>query len=442
MSTLLAYGVILFGGILVVANPVGFLVLFGLTASVTDAYGVSMYLSTGIVYFRFVMQILLMITLVISIIKNRVQPVDRAKEITICFLLCFWMAVTLLQRSFFEEMFLFGSICSIFEQLSPIYLMIILLNCKRVSIKKYIKIYIVLQVAFAFMIIYLPLIGVHSLDVFKSINYLPDANKLYDTGVAQISNFLELFTNKYAFNQLAHFHNSNDTGFFGAVGILLGGYSTYHERNVRKRIAWIALVVGSVALWFNSGMKGPIFGLIAGIMLMWYFKRNTTLKTIVKLGIAIVAALLVVEGDVIWQVLMDAVFNLNTFSQSFQSRAINRMNGLNYIAENPLWGSGGTYSGLLEKHIDPHELPLRMSMLFGITGGILTLLAVYVLPVKSFIQKVKSKNVTFFACATLMMIIAVSLTDNYTNIVLFYFLLYISCFDDENYSTIVQGGEN
>ena len=41
-----------------------------------------------------------------------------------------------------------------------------------------------------------------------------------------------------------------------------------------------------------------------------------------------------------------------------------------------------------------------------------------------------------------MMIIAVSLTDNYTNIVLFYFLLYISCFDDENYSTIVQGGEN
>ena len=139
---------------------------------------------------------------------------------------------------------------------------------------------------------------------------------------------------------------------------------------------------------------------------------------------------------------MDALFNLNTFSQSFQSRAINRMNGLNYIAENPLWGSGGTYSGLLEKHIDPHELPLRMSMLFGIAGGILTLLSVYVLPVKSFVQKVKSKNVTFFSCAALMIIIAVSLTDNYTNIVLFYFLLFISCFGDENYSTVVQGEFN
>ena len=208
---------------------------------------------------------------------------------------------------------------------------------------------------------------------------------------------------------------------------------------MRKSIAWIVLVVGSAALWFNSGMKGPIFGLIAGIMLMWYVKRNTTLKTIVKLGIAIVAALLVVEGDAIWQVLMDALFNLNTFSQSFQSRAINRINGLNYIAENPLWGSGGTYSGLLEKHIDPHELPLRMSMLFGIAGGILTLFGVYVLPVKSFIQKTKSKNVTFFACAALMMIIAVSLTDNYTNIVLFYFLLFISCFDGENHSSVVQG---
>lgn len=439
MSTLLAYGVILFGGILVVANPVGFLVLFGLTASVTDAYGVSMYLSTGVVYFRFVMQILLIVTLVISIIKNRIQPVDRVKEIVICFLLCFWMTLTLFQRSFLEEMFLFGSICSIIEQLSPIYLMILLLNCKRISIKKFIKIYIVLQVAFAFLIIYLPLMGFHGLDVFKSINYLPDANKLYDTGVAQISNFLELFTNKYAFNQLAHFHNSNDTGFFGAAGILLGGYSAYYERNVRKRIAWIALVVCSVALWFNSGMKGPIFGLIAGIMLMWYVKRNTTMKTIVKFGIAIVVVLLVVEGDTIWQILMETLFNLNTFSQSFQSRAINRINGLNYITENPLWGSGGTYSGLLEKHIDPHELPLRMSMLFGIAGGILTLLGVYALPVKSFIQKIKSKNVTFFACATLMMIIAVSLTNNYTNIVLFYFLLFISCFDDENYSTVVQG---
>lgn len=126
------------------------------------------------------------------------------------------------QKSFSTEMFYIGTLNVWIEQMSPIYLIILMLNRKRTDIKRLFELYVVIHVLLAFMVIYLPLAGVNIFSVIKSSNYLNDNTSLYDAGVAGFSNFTQLFSDKYAFNQLAYFHNSNDTGFFGGVGIVVG----------------------------------------------------------------------------------------------------------------------------------------------------------------------------------------------------------------------------
>lgn len=424
--------VIAIGGWLAISNPAIFVLYYGLTASSTDAYGITSFLSTGFRQYSFVMQILLVSALIISIYNNRFVEKRLFVMITGYFLMCLWIAIVIFQKLFSTEMFYIGTLNVWLEQMSPIYLIILMLNSKRTDIKRLFEIYVVIHVLLAFFVIYLPLAGINVMNVIKSSNYLNDNTSLYDAEIANFSNFTHVFLNKYVFNQLAYFHNSNDTGFFGGIGIVVGMANFMNRKNGKRKIFWGVLTFCAISLWFNSGMKGPIIGIVAGLILFWYVGRKDTLSSFLKFMTLLLLAFLAFFGSDLINILFESIFDkATTLGNSIFTRVQKREAGYKFILENPICGSGATFEGLLSRRIDPHELPLRFAVLFGIPAGILSVVLYYVVPIFLFVDKVKRGGIGWYRCVLLMICVAVSLTNNYTDVVLFFFTLYVACFNEE-----------
>lgn len=433
--------VIAIGGCLAISNPAIFVLYYGLTASSTDAYGIASFLSSEFSQYSFAMQFLLILALLVSIYNSRFMKKKLFLTVVGYFLMCLWMAVVIFQKSFSTEMFYIGTLNVWLEQMSPIYLIILLLNRKKTDIKRLFELYVVIHVLLAFFVIYLPLVGINIMNVIKSSNYLNDNTSLYDAGIAGFSNFTQLFSNKYAFNQLAYFHNSNDTGFFGGVGVVVGMSDFLNAGNKRNRFFGGLLFLFAVSLWFNSGMKGPIVGIAAGLVLSWYITRKDTLSSFLKFLILLLLIVVALFGSDLINIMLEGIFNrTSTLGNSILTRVQKREAGYKFILENPLWGSGASFEGLLSRKIDPHELPLRFAVLFGIPAGIMSLILYYIVPIYSFINKVKNGIVGRYQCVLLMICVAVSLTNNYTDVVLFFFTLFVACFDvNEMYASGQKG---
>ena len=137
-------------------------------------------------------------------------------------------------------------------------------------------------------------------------------------------------------------------------------------------------------------------------------------------------------GSDLINVIFENIFSrTSTLGNSILTRVQKREAGYKFILENPIWGSGASFDGLLSRKIDPHELPLRFAVLFGIPAGFMSLVLYYLVPISSFVNKVKNSLAGKYQCVLLMICIAVSLTNNYTDVVLFFFTLYVACFDEE-----------
>lgn len=66
----------------------------------------------------------------------------------------------------------------------------------------------------------------------------------------------------------------------------------------------------------------------------------------------------------------------------------------------------------------------------------MSLVLYYLVPISSFVNKVKNSLAGKYQCVLLMICIAVSLTNNYTDVVLFFFALYVACFDEKILSAV------
>ncbi len=421
--------IIVVGGLLAIMNPALFVVFYGSTASSTDAYGISRFLSSGFGQYSFVMQLLLIIALLVSVYYNRIIEKKLFALITSYFLICLWIAVVIFQKSLSSDMFYIGTLCIWLEQMSPIYLMILLLNRERVDVRKLFSIYVTVHVILAFLTIYLPLVGVETLNAIKSINYVNDTTQGYDNEIARLNNFTQIFSNKYIFNQLAHFHNSNDTGFFGGVGAVVGILNLFEDKNKENKVFWGIITACSVVLWFNSGMKGPVVGIAAGLLLYLYVKKKKALGVLIGLLVIVALFCIVFSGTDFINTILEGIFNRTTsLGNSIQTRILRREAGIRFILNNPVWGNGASFEGLISNKIDPHELPLRFAVLFGIPAGVLSIVLYYVIPIIAFWQRVHNKSVTAYNCIFLMIFFAVTLTNNYTDIILVQFVLYEACF--------------
>lgn len=113
-------------------------------------------------------------------------------------------------------------------------------------------------------------------------------------------------------------------------------------------------------------------------------------------------------------------------NSSFLSRSSLRLNGLNFLTDHILLGAGGDLDHLISLGVDPHELPLRISCLYGFFPGVLITLIVYVIPF--YVILVNFFNLNFYQLSFYSIIFFVSITNNYTCFGLFWILFsYVLC---------------
>lgn len=426
---LILFCLILFviGGGIIYYDPVAFLVYYGIFASSTDGYGVRNYLIGSFKPYAAMMSSLLIVALVWSLYRNKFLERKLVSITGISFLLCLWIIVATCSGVDNRSPL---ACLSWLEQMSPIYLIILILNKDRSNIRKWFEIYIAVQTILALGVIYLPEYGINLLQNISSIHYVNDINREFNNQVATIGSALKIFSNKYIFNQLAQFHNANDTGFFGAVS----AYVFLYKYLVKDRkICWLLISAAGGVLWFNSGMKGPILGIAAGVIVSLYLRQTQRVKIASAfLGIAVFIS----AGP-----FLDTIFEggfATWIQSSLVSRALRRQNGLLFIKEHLLFGSGASYNGLLEGYIDPHELPLRMAVLFGVPALIISVILFYIIPIYQIVFGEKRSS---FSWVLYFIVVFVSITNNYTNIVLYFFVFYMaySTFLEENRNPLEKG---
>lgn len=418
LMTMLAIVIIAVSLVLSVNHPYEFLIVWGLTASGYDANGVAKTFDSYFGVYSLLMHSILVLSLFISIWRYRKQEEQKyVNYYRVGIALIVWMVFCFLVNSITEGVAIFN-IFYVISDYSPIIMLIWMMNHQYYMSKgkkpfNYILFYVTTQVIFAFMIVYLPEVGIHVLDRFSGANFIADGY-VYNQNLFYLQDIMTALTSKYNFNGLGQFHNGNDMGFYGGAGIIISA-CFFSRKGILMKMSGIVLACLSVLLWGNSGMRGPIVGIAIGVIVFVLFSKTRS-KYAMILGIVPIIVLILYSeiGSDILSYFIPEIGDI-----SYVSRNLLRMNGLAYIRENPVVGAGGLLGFLTAKGIDPHELPLRMTCLFGIPGGLLMGYLLYVRPIIDFL---KSHSRTAFVAVAYAVIVLVSLTDNYTDICLFWLL--------------------
>ncbi|MBO2523014.1 MAG: hypothetical protein CW336_04030, partial [Bacteroidetes bacterium] len=116
-------------------------------------------------------------------------------------------------------------------------------------------------------------------------------------------------------------------------------------------------------------------------------------------------------------------FFFDTEGLSYTSRSELNDNGWRFLSSHLMLGSGGDLAMLVRQNVDPHELPFRMACVFGIIPAILTILLFYIYPIFLFLR---AKQKTLLPIVFYSIFFFISLTNNYTCIILDMFLLYFA----------------
>ncbi len=425
MNSILPVIILVIGVFLSVYDPSLFVVLYGITASTKDALGVSSFMEMGFHNFQFFMNTILIFSFIFIFIHYNFKV--KATKYTIsqillcvCIILCIFTCVII--RSFDEDIVFIGVLFSEIADYSPIFIAILLLRYDKEKLLKLLMFFTGFQTILALAVIYLPQVNYHGLDVIKGINYLSMQNAIqFDVSSANIFTLFSSLTNKYSFNQISIFHNSNDTGFYGATTAFLFFCVTCKSKKVFSKILLLVISFLGLLLWANSGMRGPIFGIILSIIIYYLIVEQKAGKKSIALALfLVIIAYIVINPEMILK-----YFNNSNIQVSFESRNIRRINGLSYIKDNLLFGSLGQPAVLTLASSDVHELPLYMAALFGLPVGIMYCFTVYIKPIKQMITQGKLYK-SLISIGLYFILISVSLTNSFTDQVLFWFMLAVA----------------
>lgn len=404
---------------LAIFKPSYFVVLFGVIGSVYDGYGIGAYMNNIVpIHYRF-LYLLLYLALASSLFYAYKKERNRFRnEITIylTFSIVFSLSIylyTLNQSSIFDSIFsvVMDSLYKTAD-FTFVVAVILLLNNSRFNIIKMLYIYVIVQISIAALVIYLPNFGINVLD--KIDGYIHNANPNVYTNPygATLNNFYYVFENKYFFNKFAHFHNSNDTGFFfGTAILLLLNNIIAGKKTILKFVALILLII----MWANSGMRGPVVAIVVSLITYNLISRLTLKKVFIIniIMLLVILPFLFSESFTVFSAYL-------TDSASIIGRNELYNSSLDFLRENFFVGGGADLLALSAKGIEPHFLPLKIAVMSGFLSGLMVTYIVYIQPAY---QIFKFKKYDFFSLGILFMLFFVSVTNNYTNIVLFNFLL-------------------
>lgn len=408
------------GVYLALFKPISFTFFWAIFGSSYDGCGIMMYLDSCFGYYRLIMNHIVLLCFLVSIWRFYKKPQTKTSFRFMAIAILFVLGILISQSLYF----IIHNISLInfsygFIEYGPLIFIIWLANYKTYNLyhnSKYsLTRFVLIQVMIAAAIVYLPQFGIHILDNFGGGNYISDGNIYNQNILMNIFDLPKMFVNKYLYNGLGQFHNGNDMGFYGIVGLLLSIFLIVKSQKLWKKILGLGFALLSLLLWGNSGMRGPVVGLICGVIIVYILWKKPSKWITGLLGASVLLLFLFSEtGMELISYLIPESGNI-----SYVTRADLRINGLNYLKDNWLIGEGGLLANLTAQNIDPHELPFRISCLFGLFTGVMCFILVYVYPVWAFIRTKNKEAVTIIFWFILFF---VSITDNYTCIGLFWIL--------------------
>lgn len=422
---IIAIVILLIGIYIAIKNPFYFTFYFGILGCRYDSCGITYFFSQYFGLYTTLFEYLLVLAVIMALFrlyKNK----DKINNLSIQFisvfaLFIFTIILSTLVTSLKQGNFNIDVIIYSLVNYGPLIMIIWVCYNDRYNFYNTLKLYLIIQILIAFFIVYLPVYGVDVLNSLSGSNYVSDGF-VYNNNIAKLSNFMEIFGNKYIFNGLGQFHNGNDMGFYGCVGCVVFGFQIYKKKNI---LMYSVMFMMSCFLWFNSGMRGPVIGTAMALLVYLIISRLTYHKFIyILLATAMLILMLFIFPDQIMSYFIPSTNNV-----SFISRNYLRLNTISYIASHPYFGAGGLLSNLTVLGIDAHELPLRITSLFGVMSGIVATIGIYVLPVYHILH---NKSYNLIAVIFIFICFLVSLTNNYTCIMLFWMLMSTSIFWNEN----------
>ncbi|MBE6668593.1 MAG: hypothetical protein E7601_00125 [Ruminococcaceae bacterium] len=421
---------ILLGAVLAVFAPALFVLFFGLFGSDTEAMGFMGYFSKYVSYYDSIMLVLLFVALVSAVfrsLRNNVTiPVRKKLVLSIVTMIVMMLSVVLffvLNRA--EGSLVVRSLKAITIYGPAIFVIWILEPITFKNGKSLLFKYLFVQCAIAFAIIYLTRIGINFWNNFNS-GYYNGAyyyTNEYNDMVALPSNFYLVFSNSKNENFLraAQFHNSNGLGFAAATFMFLTLEKAFVEqKKIINKILLVFLAVLAFLLWCNSETKGVIVGILIGAF-VYIFKGTINNRGALKAStvllitgmcalIPVIAYLIFNEGDVLF----------STIISSLDSRDGLMKTLFDNFGEFFLLGNGGNLDEAVSRNIDPHFLPFRIYIMYGIGAAVLTFILCFVSPIRLMFNKA-AKSIY---CITLLSIaVFVGSTNNLTAVALFWIIL-------------------
>lgn len=414
--------ILIIGTILAIFCPPIFVLYYGILGSMYDARGIAGLFSNYLKSYAPIMNGLLYVCMIISIVNILKKKKNKFKLeilISICFLVTIHLSVLLGDFISIRE----GNILYHLIDASCLFgpAIFIIWYSHSSELKRYKKLfqwYVTLQLILSFLIIYGPAIHINSFSTFNSGYYGVEAAEYYldSTRIARLSNFYQIFLKKGYFLQAAQFHNSNPLGFYCGVGIII----LISEFIIKKRNFFLKIIslffCGVIfLLWCNSGMRGVIYAMITTLAIIFFFKRKYKVIKITVISLIIFLGIEIMNYNSIFSYFLGKGTNV-----SVQSRIYGIEKGIEFALNNFFIGNGGGVGELSAMDIDPHILPLKILVLYGIFAAILSFLLIFYI---SYRKIKKAKFLTFYGVGLIMVAIFSALTNNYTSVVLFWLIL-------------------
>ena len=179
-----------------------------------------------------------------------------------------------------------------------------------------------------------------------------------------------------------------------------------------------------IILWLHNGMRGIIIGIFLAVIYNIIAKKKIAKKIvyIYLMGGVVFAAFIFIP--IVKDIASYIVVRKD--STAVQGRLDLLVNAVSFLKSNFWLGNGGLIGNLIAEDIDPHQLPVRISVLFGVPMGIIITFIIYVTPI---VYYIKANKVSLYSLGFVLILWMISITNNYTCVVLFW-LCFAEAFNE------------
>lgn len=404
-------------------KPPFFILIYGVFGCAFDSRGFTGYFSSIFSPYTEIMNALLFLCMFISAIHYLKTHSKPSKIFLLCLLFVLLIDISFLLGLLiygWETNLIYGLINGVCSFGPAVFIVWYSYLDDYKQHKKLFTGFVLVQILIAFLIIYLPTIGIDMLSVFDGSNYFSRGDLYQNPNrLAHLNNFFMIFTQKGYFLRCGQFHNANPLGLYAGIALflILSGGITIKKKPLKYIVSFL-LVVACILLWSNSGMRGVIYAILFASALIFINRRSFSAKAVVSfffVMIAILISFLFVDYSAIFSYL----FGENS-SGSIETRTLFLKNGIEYAVNHIFIGNGGLLEELTAIGIDPHQLPLRLWIMYGLPVAVVSTFIIFILPLKEILLR---KKKSFYSVGLLMIVWFTALTNNYTSIVVFWLCL-------------------